>query len=91
MGCDSGAEMAIARRADRRCSGASAFARAGVKQGQRRRVEPNWAELSIELKKPGVTLLILWEEYRSVHPDGYGYSRFCELFRNFEQRLSPTS
>ncbi|OMQ41718.1 IS21 family transposase [Ensifer sp. 1H6] len=66
------------------------FIRAGVKQGQRRRHEPNWAELSIELKKPGVTLLILWEEYRSVHPDGYGYSRFCELFRGFEQRLSPT-
>ncbi|MFK0275021.1 IS21 family transposase [Ensifer sp. NPDC090286] len=66
------------------------FTRAGVKQGQRRRHEPNWAELSIELKKPGVTLLILWEEYRSVHPDGYGYSRFCELFRGFEQRLSPT-
>jgi len=66
------------------------FARAGVKQGQRRRQEPVWAELSIELKKPGVTLLILWEEYRSLHPDGYGYSRFCELFRGFEQRLSPT-
>ncbi|EKD7602480.1 hypothetical protein OSF41_003028 [Listeria monocytogenes] len=66
------------------------FARAGVKQGQRRRKEPDWAELSIELKKPGVTLLILWEEYRSDHPDGYGYSRFCELFRGFEQRLSPT-
>ncbi len=48
------------------------FARAGVKQGQRRRKEPDWAELSIELKKPGVTLLILWEEYRSDHPDGYG-------------------
>ena len=61
------------------------FARAGVKQGQRRRQEPVWAELSIELRKPGVTLLILWEEYRSVHPDGYGYSRFCELFRGFEQ------
>ncbi len=66
------------------------FARAGVKQGQRRRHEPNWAELSIELKKPGVTPLILWEEYRGVHPDGYGCGRFCELFRGFEQRLSPT-
>ena len=66
------------------------FARAGVKQGQRRREEPDWAEISIELKKPGVTLLILWEEYRSDHTDGYGYSRFCELFRGFEQRLSPT-
>ncbi|WP_281041165.1 MULTISPECIES: hypothetical protein [unclassified Mesorhizobium] len=24
--------------------------------------EPNWADLGVELKKPGVTLLILWEE-----------------------------
>ncbi|CDM61716.1 integrase catalytic subunit (plasmid) [Rhizobium favelukesii] len=66
------------------------FARNGIKQGTRRRVEPNWADLAVELKKPGVTLLILWEEYRGSHPEGYGYSRFCELFRSFEQRLSPT-
>lgn len=66
------------------------FARAGVKQGARRRPEPNWAELAVELRKPGVTLLILWEEYRAVHPGGYGYSRFCDLFRSFERRLSPT-
>ena len=37
-----------------------------------------------------VTLQILWEEYRAIHPGGYGYSRFCELYRGFEQRLSPT-
>ncbi|WP_370649424.1 IS21 family transposase [Neorhizobium galegae] len=66
------------------------FARNGVKQGTRRRTEPIWAELAVELKRPGVTLLILWEEYRASNPDGYGYSRFCELFRGFEQRLSPT-
>ncbi|SJM30248.1 hypothetical protein BQ8482_130147 [Mesorhizobium delmotii] len=66
------------------------FARNGVKQGTRRRTEPNWADLAVELKKPGVTLLILWEEYRGSHPDGYGYSRFCELLRGFKQRLSPT-
>ncbi len=66
------------------------FARAGVKQGQRRLPEPNWAGLALELKKPGVTLMLLWEEYRAVHPGGYGYSRFCDLFRGFEKRLSPT-
>jgi transposase len=66
------------------------FGRAGVKQGVRRRPEPSWADLVIELKKPGVTLQILWEEYRAIHPGGYGYSRFCELYRGFEQRLSPT-
>lgn len=46
--------------------------------------------LAVELKKPAVTLQILWKKYCAIHPDGYGYSRFCELFRGFEQRLSPT-
>ena len=66
------------------------FAHAGVKSGFRRRAEPDWACLACELKRPGVNLMVLWEEYRDVHPDGYGYSRFCDLFREFERRLSPT-
>ncbi len=33
--------------------------------------------------------MILWEEYRAAHADAYGYSRFCDLFRAFERRLSP--
>jgi transposase len=45
---------------------------------------------STELKRPGVNLLVLWDEYREVHPEGYAYSRFCQLFREFERRLSPT-
>ena len=35
-------------------------------------------------------MAILWEEYRAIHPQGYGYSRFCDLFRGFQLRLSPT-
>src|SRR5262249_45120011 len=35
-------------------------------------------------------LELLWEEHRAVHPDGYGYSRFCERYRSWEARLSPT-
>jgi transposase len=65
------------------------FARAGVRSGFRRRSEPDWAALVRELKRPGVNLMVLWEEYRDRHPDGYGYSRFCDLFREFERRLSP--
>jgi transposase len=37
-----------------------------------------------------VTLQLLWEEHRAVHPDGYGISRYCELYRAWEARLSPT-
>ena len=65
------------------------FGRTGVTQGQRRRTEPDWAALARELKRPGVTMSILWEEYREVHPEGYGYSRFCDLLRGFERRLTP--
>jgi transposase len=60
------------------------------KPGARRYPEPDWPALVRELKRPGVSLLILWEEYNAVHPQGYSYSRFCELFREFEHRLSPT-
>ena len=50
------------------------FARSGVRPGRRRRREPDWTALARELKRPGVNLMVLWEEYREVHPDGYGYS-----------------
>jgi transposase len=55
-----------------------------------RRPQPNWAVVHRELRRPGVTLQLLWEEHRAAHPDGYGYSRYCELFRAWETRLSPT-
>ncbi len=66
------------------------FSRSGAKTGQRRRPEPDWPALVREMKRPGVNLTVLWEEYSQVHPGGYGYSRFCELYREFELRLSPT-
>jgi transposase len=65
------------------------FAHSGAKPGLRRRPEADWATLACELKRPGVNLMVLWEEYRERHPEGYGYSRFCDLFREFEARLSP--
>jgi len=52
------------------------FAHAGVKRGFRRRDEPDWGSLACELKRPGVNLMVLWEEYRAVDPAGYGYSRY---------------
>lgn len=58
--------------------------------GARRHPEPDWAALVREMKRPGVNLSILWEEYDGAHPDAYRYSRFCELYRAFERRLSPT-
>jgi len=42
----------------------------------------------VSLKR--VTLQLIWEEHRAQHPAGYGYSRFCDLYRAWEKRLSPT-
>ena len=55
-----------------------------------RRTQADWPAIHRELQRPGVTLRLLWEEHRAAHPEGYGYSRFCELFRAWEGRLSPT-
>lgn len=41
---------------------------------------PDWAEVARQLKRKGVTLLLLWEEYRASHPEGYGYSAFCQRY-----------
>jgi transposase len=54
------------------------------------RAQPDWAAIHRELKRPGVTLQLLWEEHRAAHPNGYGRSRFCELYRDWAKRLSPT-
>ena len=66
------------------------FANSGVQAGARHRVEPDWTAVARELKRAGVTLQILWEEYSSAQPGSYSYSRYCQLFREFERRLTPS-
>ena len=53
-------------------------------------VEPDWRSVSTELKRKGVTLTLLWQEYRTSHPDGYGYTWFCNRFAAFEHRTNAT-
>lgn len=36
-----------------------------------------------ELKRPGVTRLLMWEEYISKHPDGYGKTQFCNHYNKW--------
>ncbi|HZB91982.1 MAG TPA: IS21 family transposase [Stellaceae bacterium] len=66
------------------------YKNAGTKRGHRRHAEPDWAALHRELKRKHVTLAILWDEYIEQHPEGYRYSRFCELYRAWEGKLSVT-
>ena len=69
---------------------AKLFGDAGTKQGHRRQVEPDWATVHRELKRKHVTLSVLWDEYIERNPEGYRYSRFCELYRGWEGKLSVT-
>src|SRR5215469_18140439 len=55
-----------------------------------RRPQPDCAAIHRELRRPGVTLQLLWEEHRAVYPGGYGYSHYCERYRAWEARLTPT-
>jgi transposase len=51
---------------------------------------PDWATVREELARRDhqVTLALLWQEYKTEHPDGYQYSQFAELYRRFEKKLS---
>jgi transposase len=51
---------------------------------------PHWPTIHREIGKPGVTLELLWQEYRAQHPDGYGYSWFCRAYQEWAQRLPMT-
>jgi transposase len=55
-----------------------------------KRAEPEWPKIHRELKRRGVTLVLLWQEYQAEHPGGYSYSRFCELHDRWRERISPT-
>jgi transposase len=45
------------------------------------RPEPDWATVHHELKRKGVTLFLLWQEYKSTTPEGFQYSRCCQGYR----------
>lgn len=49
--------------------------------------QPDFATIQRELRHKGVTLQLLWLEYRELHPDGYGYSQFCNLYSIWRRHL----
>lgn len=51
---------------------------------------PDMAAIARELSRKGVTVQLLWEEYRRSHPDGYGYTQFCQHLRQWQATREPT-
>ena len=46
----------------------------------------DFALVDAELRRPGVTLLLLHQEYKTQHPEGLGYSQFCDHYSRFRKR-----
>lgn len=54
-----------------------------------RRAGIDFEEVHRQLKtQRHLTLQLVWEEYRETQPDGYGYSRFCELYQQWSRNLN---
>ena len=50
----------------------------------------DWPTIQTELKRRGVTLALLWQEYLADQPNGYSYTRFCELHNAWRRTVSAT-
>lgn len=50
------------------------------------RPQPDFAAIHTELARSGVTRLLLWQEYKASHPNGWQYSVFCEQYRLWRSR-----
>jgi transposase len=50
----------------------------------------DWPKIHEEMKRRSVTLVLLWQEYRAEQFDGYGYSRFCDLYGEWRKTISAT-
>jgi transposase len=53
-----------------------------------RRPTPDWTTVHRELKRKGVTLVLLWQEYKAITPDGLPYRQFCEAYRQWTGKLA---
>lgn len=48
---------------------------------------PVWSDIHRELARKNVTLMLLWDEYKAQYPDGYQYSYFADLYRDYAKKL----
>lgn len=61
-----------------------------VSKDKESRPQPDWGWIHQELRKKGVTLQLLWEEYKEIHPDGYQISQFYEHYNRWKKKLEVT-
>jgi transposase len=54
------------------------------------RPHPDWSHIHRELRRPNVTLVLLWEEYCDTTSESFSYSWFCDHYKDWAGRLKPT-
>jgi transposase len=47
------------------------------------RPAPDWPTVHAEMRRKGVTLMLLWQEYKAANPDGFQYSWFCDTYQTW--------
>jgi transposase len=57
---------------------------------ERQKPQPDWEQVHRDLRRRGVTLKLLWMEYREQFPDGFGYTQYCGYYRHWSQQLTPS-
>lgn len=67
---------------------AQLFARRRVPAAHTRPV-PDWPTVHRELRRTGVTLHLLWLEYKQATPDGWQYTPFCHHYHAWADHLDP--
>lgn len=55
-----------------------------------KRPKPNVEYIDKEIRKKGVTYLLLWQEYKEENPDGYGYTQFKTYYHKYKKKLNPS-
>lgn len=60
-----------------------------VSAAKTERARPDWEQIHRELRKKGMTLRLLWREYRDQYPEGLGYSQFCNYYQRYAKTMTP--
>ena len=60
-----------------------------AKYRNHKRPLPDFSSVHAELRRPGVTRWLLWQEYKAAHPEGWQYSVFCEQYRRWLATQEP--
>jgi transposase len=67
------------------------FPEGRIKKPKPKHPMPDWEKVKLEMRQKGVTLQLLWQEYKEVYPNGYQYSQYCEHYQRWKRNITEPS